>query len=385
MIQYTGIEKRYKYDKDKIQPIREKIEANHYSEFSSQEEIGELISDVESFLETFEPEEVEKTMERHETEEEARDYFGPEFIKEWNDLLIDLDKQHTIVSLHGTPNINGPSICETGLNYKASTLSATAVSQTMPYGDDNFDFPHFESLLNWGHHQFKCLVIIAVPYECYYKEGLWTIKNSNNSGYDYNHTIDPDFIVGYIDVENKKIVRNPKYNRNHDYTGKDKDQDLFHEQKDMDNDKIANLLREQRKELSEAEKKESTPTPEYFSEKEMEPREIPYTVENLLCEVASLYNSRVDYIPAEDKQGKLDNIVRLMEQLKRIFPKLKTKEELEQIAKASDVFGGFADFSQTGATLETTPTEIPDFDFPSDFIWPDDVWEDKEENSKGLH
>ena len=67
--------------------------------------------------------------------------------------------------------------------------------------------------------------------------------------YSQDYKINPDFIVGYIDVNDKKIVVNPKYNRNHDYTGLVEDMDIYRENKELDNDKIANIMRKNHEEL----------------------------------------------------------------------------------------------------------------------------------------
>ena len=85
----------------------------------------------------------------------------------------------------------------------------------MAYGQADICYNDYEGLLNRKHREYKGLVVIAVPYECFYKEGLWKKFQDTDSaiygGEDYR--IDPDFIVGYIDVYNKDIVLNPKYNR----------------------------------------------------------------------------------------------------------------------------------------------------------------------------
>ena len=74
-------------------------------------------------------------------------------------------------------------------------------------------------------------MIVAVPYECCYKEGLWRkYQNTDSAAYGgQDYKIDSDFIVGYIDVENKNIVLNPKYNRQHNYGDYLRDNDMFRE------------------------------------------------------------------------------------------------------------------------------------------------------------
>lgn len=48
--------------------------------------------------------------------------------------------------------------------------------------------------------------------------------------------------MGYIDVENKNIVLNPKYYRQHKYNDYLVDNDMFHEQKNMNNDSFRQSL-----------------------------------------------------------------------------------------------------------------------------------------------
>ncbi len=144
------------------------------------------------------------------------------------------------MALHGTDVGVCPAICENGLQYRLPSLSSTAVQQDMAFGKGNIHYSNYESLLNWRHKNYKGLVIIAIPYECYYKEGLWNhFANSGThfyGGQDYR--IDSDFIVGYLDVEGKNIVLNPKYNREHDYEGFVQDNDIFHKNLELDNEKI---------------------------------------------------------------------------------------------------------------------------------------------------
>ena len=120
------------------------------------------------------------------------------------------------------------------MQYKLPSLSGTAVQQSMAYEQHDMHYENYESLLNWGHKEYKGLVILAIPYECYYKEGLWNhFQKTDSSAYGgQDYRIDPDFVVGYIDVDNKKLVINPKYNRQHNYEGYVKDNELFKEKKE---------------------------------------------------------------------------------------------------------------------------------------------------------
>ncbi len=46
----------------------------------TQESVGKVVNLVNSFISSINPVEQKVMLERHETEEEARQYFGPEFI-----------------------------------------------------------------------------------------------------------------------------------------------------------------------------------------------------------------------------------------------------------------------------------------------------------------
>lgn len=49
-----------------------------------------------------------------------------------------------MVALHGTPVENCPSICENGLQYKTPSLTATAVLQSMAYGQTDIHYSDYE-------------------------------------------------------------------------------------------------------------------------------------------------------------------------------------------------------------------------------------------------
>lgn len=138
-----------------------------------------------------------------------------------------------IAYFHGT-NVN---VCrlinETGLLYKYPSLNMTSVGQNMPFGQGGYCYSDFEGLLNWKHKEHKGLAIIAVPYESFYKTGLWS--TFKESAYGFSYKINPEFIVGYIDVVNKKIVRNPQYKREHNYADLIPDMSIYRKQEGIDN------------------------------------------------------------------------------------------------------------------------------------------------------
>ena len=240
MIKTEERKKRYHFKPELVKKILDLIKnTNSYSiDNCTKEQLATLMDAITSFLSEFDEEEVAVTVEKHETEEQAREYFGPEFIRELNGLMTKMDQEMTIVSIHGAPLSVCDKICETGVHYKSPEIRSTAVPQKAEFGQKPVELDSFESLLNWGHKQRKGLVLIAVPYECYYQEGLW----EHFSDDEYGYRIKPEFIVGYIDVESKKIVPNPRYKRDHDYTGLEPDADIFHENKEMNNDIVAQIM-----------------------------------------------------------------------------------------------------------------------------------------------
>ena len=144
------------------------------------------------------------------------------------------------MSIHGTSLEKCEDICNEGLDVKMQELRATAEQQRLPYGtDEDIHFDNYESLLNWEHHDYKGLVIIGVPYECFYKEGLWKDKTEDKQYIgDLKYRLNPDFIAGYINVTEKKIVLNLKYNRNHDYTGLKKDLHYYKKREVSNNEEL---------------------------------------------------------------------------------------------------------------------------------------------------
>ena len=211
MITYETTENKYIYRSSDVESIINYVTAkNKYTSYTV-EYLNGNISLINQFLVNIEPKEENVIKTRHETEEEAREYFGEEFINTFDNLMTKHDKEQTIIALHGTNPLLCESICENGLYYKSPSLDSTAVKQEMALGQHDIKYKKYEQLLNWGHKDYKGLIILAIPYECFYKEGLWNhFQETNSSAYGgQDYKIDPDFIVGYIDVNSKKIVLNP--------------------------------------------------------------------------------------------------------------------------------------------------------------------------------
>lgn len=330
MIKYEGVENKYLYDSQIADEIIEIIKSGNYvfENECTQESVSPVINAINSFIKSITPVEQKVVLERHETEEEARQYFGTEFIEKFDRLMTELDQQQTFVALHGTHISNCSSICENGLQYKNPSLPATAVLQSMSCGQGNMHYSDYEGLLNWKHHQYKGIVIVAVPYECCYKTGLWKkYKNTGSSFYGgQDYRIDPDFIVGYLDIENKNIVLNPKYNRKHNYDGYLTDNDMFHEQKGMNNTTfMQSLIAEQQKYKMIT---STVPEDNAFETQKLDVSQVQYFIEDILGIFNSIKGGFPNGMPEERYKvllGELDNTFKLIQE---VLPQLKTNEQV---------------------------------------------------------
>ena len=138
----------------------------------TQESVLSLLDVIDQFLSGIQEEERTVIKERHETEEEAREYFGQDFIDQFDSLLTRLDQEETLLAIHGTTPNSCESIMQEGLQYRSPGILSTAVIQDMAYGTEEMHYDQYETLLNWPHRLYQGLVLIAIPYECYYSEGL---------------------------------------------------------------------------------------------------------------------------------------------------------------------------------------------------------------------
>lgn len=330
MIKYEGVENKYLYNSQIVDEIIEMIKSGNYffENECTQESVATVVNAVNSFISSITPVEQKVMLERHETEEEARQYFGTEFIEKFDRLMTMLDQQQTMVALHGTSVSNCPSICENGLQYKNASLSATAVLQSMAYGQNDIHYEDYEGLLNWKHRQHKGIVIVAVPYECCYKEGLWRKYQDTDSaaygGQDYR--IDPDFIVGYLDIENKNIVLNPKYNRQHNYNGYLTDNDMFHEQRGMDNTAFTQLMITEQQKLKNM--TSTVAVADDFKQQKIDISQVPSFIEDMLGMFNSIKFGFPDGMSEERYSYLLGELANNFKLIQEVLPQLKTNEQV---------------------------------------------------------
>lgn len=373
MIKYEALVNKYYYNSENLDNVIKLLKDTDYYENCSRENVSLLVESVNKFLDDIKVQKENVILERHETEAEARAYFGEEFINKFDKLLTELDQQQTIVALHGTTPDSCPKICEEGLKYAYPTLHSTAISQSMAYGEGDMHYNKYEGLLNWKHKNYKGLVMIAVPYECYYKEGLWNHYQATDRGmiYSQDYKINPDFVAGYIDVNDKKIVVNPKYNRNHDYTGLVEDMDIYRENKELNNDKVASIMRTSKEELQS-----SVPTnveEKKKQEEEIDIQKVPEYIENLNYTFNSIKIGYPDAMNEEKYKEILSDLSKGLTKVTKALPLLKTEEELKKTTEP---------ISPSLSTVQSTN----DFVFDDNFFDDDMEWEDEssmqQENKK---
>lgn len=378
MIEYDGIEKIYSYNKEIVAEINRKLSKIEYRDISlcTQERIKELIANINSFFDSAKLIERTARLERKETPEEAREYFGEQFVKQFTDLLTTLDKQDTNIFLHGTNTENCESICEKGLKSQLPNLVSTSIQVEK-------DFNDYVMLRNWPHKRLCGIVILAIPYECYYREGIWTKvddKVSELNRLDYKIT--PDFIVGYIDVIKKALILNPQYNRNHNYNGNLPDAGIFSEISDMDNERFREM---KEKNLASA-TEEGMYTENQINEEEsneedkLELDAFPQLMQNLQEEFAG--RDYYDSMDEEQYKSFSERVTSKLKILQKFMPFLKTDAQLllEQEIKEQ----------QLAQAREEAIQEFDD-DWLSSDSWNSDIdwWEEKEsgfiEDKVGSH
>ena len=372
MIEYKADVNKYLYDMNEVNDIIETIQNGDYYNIDklTKEKVSLIIDKLDKFISDIEVVKEESVLRRKETEEEAREYFGEDFVNEFNSLMTELDKDKVCVAIHGTSPESCPSICEEGLRYKSPNLTSTAVQQHMEYGQRDINHEKFSELLNWPHREYKGLVLIGIPYESFYKEGLWNHYQNADNGYSYDYKINPDFIVGYIDVDNKKIVRNPKYSREHDYSGLVHDYDIFREKKDMDNDRMVDAIIESEKYIQELGNRED------YSYKE-DDREVSVDdISNNIYELIGTFNSIklgfTDGMNEDRYRSLLEELNYKLDIFKKGFHLLKTEEEVEKANKElEDMFSNSTSISGS------------DYDFDTDWDDPD-LWDDVEFNDEDI-
>ena len=226
-------------------------------------------------------------------------------------------------------------------------------------------------------------MILAIPYECYYREGIWTKvddKVSELNRLDYKIT--PDFIVGYIDVIKKALTLNPQYNRNHNYNGNLPDDCIFFEDSDMNNE----TFREMKEKNLASATEEGMYTENQINEEEsneedkLELDAFPQLMQNLQEEFAG--RDYYDSMDEEQYKSFSERVTSKLKILQKFMPFLKTDAQLllEQEIKEQQL-----------AQAREEAIQESDDDWLSSDSWNSDIdwWEEKEsgfiEDKVGSH
>ena len=163
--------------------------------------------------------------ERLETEEEAKQALGKEFIDEFENIRKKCDLDGITLAIHGTTPKTAELIQKDGLLAKTTNYCDTMVTQSstdkLPVYND------YSGLLNWEHKRYKGLVLIGIPKDCLTldskkRKPLWEIRNTEytDTGFnDLNYRVRPEFIIGYLDIDKRQIIQNDLYMVQHNYEG----------------------------------------------------------------------------------------------------------------------------------------------------------------------
>lgn len=130
--------------------------------------------------------------------------FGVDFVKKINQIFKIAQQEDKFVFMHGTFNLdNAISIMLNGLECEYPELFFT--SDLMNKDDKLL----FEKLKSWPHWDLKYLLTICVP-KAAGKGGIpiWN-RHEKIDGF---FILPPQFINGIIDVNQKLILPNPRYN-----------------------------------------------------------------------------------------------------------------------------------------------------------------------------
>ena len=131
----------------------------------------------------------------------AKEYFGTDFVKKIYEMFEKAEQEGKFVFMHGTYSLDDAiNIALNGLECDYPELLYTA--ELMNKNDKLL----FEKLKSWPHWDLKYLLTVCVP-KCSGKGGI-PIWNEDSNGQFH---LSPHFINGIIDVNEKSIIQNPKY------------------------------------------------------------------------------------------------------------------------------------------------------------------------------
>lgn len=142
--------------------LTEKYMRGDYGE--SKETIHEFISILEDILSSLKTEEIEVERRVRESEDEARQYFGEDFVRQFEQIRKYCTENNLMLAIHGTKPQLLDSIQQNGLEYQHPEILSTAFIQTGTDLEETYS--NFSGLLNWPHYESKGLILLGIPSEC---------------------------------------------------------------------------------------------------------------------------------------------------------------------------------------------------------------------------
>ena len=131
----------------------------------------------------------ERTERIRETEEQAKAYFGEEFVEKLQSIINYCGENNLALQLHGTSEDYIPEILNNGLCCHKNDIAYTSLSASRKnlYSD----------LLNWPHRKYKGIILLALPKECigitgHGEQPIWNDSTIWKNGYE----LAPEFILG---------------------------------------------------------------------------------------------------------------------------------------------------------------------------------------------
>ena len=326
MIGYESNEKIYRYQREDLLHLLEAIKGFRRH---TKEELFTILNAIEQFQSHISEEEIIAMREREETEEEAKEYFGEDFVEQFDSLLTRLNLEDSLLAIHGTSPSNCESIMNEGLLFTSPELLSTAVLQTMDLGEDENHYHSYSGLRNWAYFKSSGLVLISIPFECFYQEGLW--RHIQDDQFTMNgvgsYCIPSEFILGYVDVEQKKIIINPNYHRQHDYSSLVRDYSIYQKLPIRDNEEF------RKKEVSAVigSSTQSEEIPSASLEKdEIDLNEFMNELYRLSTEIHSIKNGFPDGMSQEKYHFLLSFLAEKVSTIQQVIPLVPSEEELRR-------------------------------------------------------
>lgn len=358
--------------------LTEKYMCGDYGE--SKETIHEFISILENILSSLKIEEIDVERKVRESEDEARQYFGEDFVRRFEQIRRYCTENNLMLAIHGTEPQLLDSIQQNGLEYQLPEILSTTFIQTGTDLEETYS--NFSGLLNWPHKESKGLILLGIPSECNgvlshgekETKPLW-LRISQEGDYEEKYRINPEFIVGQIDVDKKVIQDNPTFSLSHDYSGLEYDYDLTDYKR-----KISMTSEKGEKTTEDVHEEQTDDAQENVSIGEKKSsRELLVDIANNFSNPLSVLIKSKGKMEESDISEYIESIRQTIITLKQLEPQLRDNQEItEELEIAEKEW-------QQGARVDATEWDDIEWDDDSDRDDDDDSFmgsfiEDVEEN-----